>query len=343
AEICSYRYVGSLRQSPCDKHEASIQRLHEYCLNNPFNSGCKDDDSYDDARHGYCLNDPFDSHRGCLSDDRYKNARFEKCKVDFRYECTHGGLEFYPLRIQFCNNPMNARYNSYKLCEVSYKPWVSHDGDTQSEFLQRGTKDGLNTGSLRASLSDATAPVVHTLKLSDSDDGVAFFSGIAPDRGQDRYYRTYYAGILPKNNLGAPITQTRGTATWQGTFSTINSATQTSDSFRTDKDFNLEIDFAKKQLSASISGIENKDKNNHLDADTRWTHTDYRLSGVFAEGKIEGYLHITTFLEGRDDSKSWTTPARVSGLIGQDGAVAAFVDGLGFHSSGGFVARPPSK
>ena len=54
--------------------------------------------------------------------------------------------------------------------------------------------------------------LVHTLKLSDSDDGVAFFAGIAPDAALNGYAELYgyYAGILLDPDLGAPITETSG-------------------------------------------------------------------------------------------------------------------------------------
>ncbi len=321
---------------------------HEICLNDPFSIGCAHHDRYDDVRHEHCLNNPFS--RQCVEDNRYQNARLETCADNFSVECVDGGLEFYSVRIKFCNKPANAGHDA---CRVASEPQVDSEGRTKNEFLQ-GTADGLNTGSLLGYHSHATAlPVVHILKLSDSDDGVAFFAGVAPEGG---YYR-YYAGILPDPNLGAPITQTRGTATWQGTFSVITTTTTPASTAyalslsRIDKDFDLEIDFATKQLSASINGVKNtyRDYNVYNDYNT-WelTHTDYRLSGVFADGKIEGRLEATRFRKYSDDG-FWTRGARVQGLIGQDGAIGVFVDDtiVNFSSknsfSGGFVARPPSK
>ncbi len=373
AEFCSGKNTLDLWESPCDNDAASIQRRHEHCLNNPFDTGCAGDDRYQDARtaeicsdkdtldlwehpcfndvasiqrrHEYCLNNPFDWYFGfeCSTDDRYNDARLKKCAVDFSSTCAFGGEKFYPALIQFCNNPANAGHDS---CVVQSEPQVNSRGKFDNEFLQ-GTADGLNTGSLRASFTDATAPVVHTLKLSDSDGGVAFFGGIAPEGG---YYR-YYAGILPETNLGAPITQTSGTAVWHGIFSVITTATSywddrdvfdtdvsdtnVSDTFRSDTDFDLTIDFATKQLSASI-GIENKDNSNDLDF-------DYRLSGVFTEGKIEGRLYATKFL---DYLQPEDEVARVRGLIGQDGAVGVFItegSRIDVNFSGGFVARPSSE
>ncbi len=325
AEICSGKELWHLWGSPCDKDEASIQRLHEDCLSSPFRLW---------------------PVGGCAEDNRYHDARIEKCAVDFSWECEDAdGVEFYLVRIKFCNKPANAGHDA---CVTPLEPQVYSEGSYYNQFLQ-GTEDGLNTGSLHASAYDATAPVVHILKLSDSDDGVAFFAGIRPDVVVNGYAGLYgyHAGILPDPNLGAPITQTRGTATWQGTFSVIDSYIYNSDIFRADKDFDLEIDFATKQLSASINGVENngvenKDTNNQLNP---WTHIDYSLSGAFADGKIEGKLHATFLFS--DPKYNNVQSARVQGLIGQDGAVAAFIgnrdsiyDGT---FSGGFVARPPSE
>ncbi len=329
AEICSGKDTWNLWIPPCDNDAGSIQRLHEICLNNPFESDLA----------------------SCAWDDRYHDARLESCAVNFSAECEkherclYQGfdsecdeefeLEFYSQRIKFCNKQAKAD-NSVSACPS--EPEVNYYGGIENQFLQ-GTADGLNTGSLRASISDATAPVVHILKLSDSDDGVAFFAGIAPDVGNDHYSYSYYAGILPDNNLGAPITQKSGTAVWQGTFSVINSDTLDSGTFRTDTDFDLEIDFAEGQLSASINGVE---KNKNLDSGViEWAYTNYRLSGIFADGKIKGEIHATYVLS---DGDSWVDRARVQGLIGQDGAIGAFVprDYWGLYA-GGFVARPPSK
>ncbi len=350
ADICSGKHTWQLWESPCDNDEASIQRLHEYCLNDPWMwEECIEDDRYDDARHEYCLNNPFYSRcvvddryndtrhesclnhpfsRQCVEDNRYQNARLETCAVDFRGECADGGLEFYPALIKFCNKPANAGHDA--CVTPSEEPHVDSHGYTYNQFLQ-GTADGLNTGSLHASTYDATAPVVHILKLSDSDDGVAFFRGGMPVPLFKSYYvvPSFYVGILPDPNLGAPITQTGGTATWQGSFSVIRTG-----DIRRDTDFDLEIDFAKTQLSAFISVA------NAYDANDNNLVSDYHLSGAFSDGKIEGDIHATyEFSNGARKVKG-----RVQGLIGQDGAVAVFItQGSQYSYAGGFVARPPSK
>ncbi len=275
------------------------------------------------SHHELCLNDPWS---WCLYDDKYLDARIKKCEADFSWECEGGGLEFYPVLIKFCNNPANAGHDA---CRVAPEPQVDSYGKIYNQFLQ-GTEDGLNTGSLR-SISGATAPVVHILKLSDSDNGVAFFAGVESEElsiSNSNY--GFYVGILPDPDLGAPITQTSGKATWQGTFSVVTYPDIREDIFRTDKDFDLEIDFAENQLSASISNFEGA-----FDG-----YVDYRLSGVFSDGKIEGEIYATYF---PSEGSNWVARARVQGLIGQDGAIGAFVPrGWGLYA-GGFVARPPSK
>ena len=137
AEICSGKDVQDLWESPCDNDLASIQRLHEFCLNLPFGVECYEDD---DARHEFCLNNPFDYYSGCYEDDNYDNARLESCADNFNATCAYAdGLEFYALRIKFCNNPANA---GHEACSVSSEPTVSsdptvnHSGYLQNEFLQ---------------------------------------------------------------------------------------------------------------------------------------------------------------------------------------------------------------
>ncbi len=305
AEICSATSAQNL-WGYCDNDEASIPRKHEYCLTEPFDFYCQEDNRYENARRKICLDDPFDFY--CAGNNSYETARLESCAVKFRTECATRP-EFFSVRIKFCNNPENAGHDA--CVAPSEEPQLNSYGTYYNQFLQ-GTADGLNTGNLRTSRSDATAPVVHILKLSDSDNGVAFFVGEPHDAGS----YSSYAGILPDPNLGAPITQTNGTAVWQGTFSVIEPG-----KIRHDTDFDLEIDFTKKQLSASIGAVD------------RYGVSDYHLSGAFAEGKIEGRLR------GPGSPGS----GRVQGLIGQDGAVAAFVADWLPRFSGGFVARPSSK
>ncbi|MCA8835625.1 MAG: hypothetical protein K8953_11135, partial [Proteobacteria bacterium] len=148
----------------------------------------------------------------------------------------------------------------------------------------------------------------------------------------------FYAGILLKDvDLGAPLSETSGTATWSGLFEAV-SADGNQGAF-VSRDFTLDITFNTTggEISTVVSGR---------------TEDYFELDGTFNNrGVISGTANHVYYENGRigEVTGDIVNSGPLSGIIGQEGAVGVFVSnrqtgpsaGSGF--AGGFVARPPSE
>ena len=160
----------------------------------------------------------------------------------------------------------------------------------------------------------------------DRADGVAFFAtGIT--YGEKNGFGIYsYAGVLSGTNLGAPLTQTSGTAQWDGSFTFGRRGTN---------DFVLNISFGTGNGVGEIDAIFLR---THLYGDK----SSYSLQGEFDDsGVITGTtMWIALGEPGRsaiESGGSDRSSGILTGLIGEEGAVGAILVGAHFA---GFVARP---
>ena len=228
---------------------------------------------------------------------------------------------------------------------VCYTDWVdgfanTPDSDRKNQFLQ-GTEDGLNNGDITEAINTITIPAVtiggtqitppiseetktpvdiKTLTFfntthggvdldGDPTDGVAYFYGSsAPD------VHHYYAGILSGTNLGAPVGQT-GTAEWQGQ---IGWSSALGSSLPTEPmDFTLSINFADSTINGQVD-LANSPA--------------FVVNGSFTP---RGLITGTTSYDNNGNDNDGT----LRGLIGEQGAVAAFISDENANTgySGGFV------
>ncbi|MCA8834372.1 MAG: hypothetical protein K8953_04730, partial [Proteobacteria bacterium] len=139
-------------------------------------------------------------------------------------------------------------------------------------------------------------------------------------------------------NFGAPLTQTRGTAIWNGTFGAIGGASNVN--VVADKDFELEVTFGNTPNAAG--SVEAFVK---TDADPRGINPHYHLKGTYdSRGVISGTVDFGGFDAG--GGRMQTTPrdpnGTLSGLIGQEGAVGVFISHANGDTgyAGGFIAGP---
>ncbi len=218
------------------------------------------------------------------------------------------------------------------------KPVITSDGASvstlENQFLQ-GTIDGLDFGDIKKSTRGrGLDPDIIILDLQvaeydgsildgDSDDGVAFFRGKF-----NRSKNYYYAGILSGTDLGAPVTQTQGTATWNGEIGSSN--------YRINGDFTLKIYFAETKVEG-FAGKKGRNAN----------HKYLYLRGDFdAYGVIDGHTRYGVFANGSRPALTDTVAfnGQLRGLIGQGGAVGVFISDSNVGGySGGFVVAPPSE
>ncbi|MCA8833498.1 MAG: hypothetical protein K8953_00305, partial [Proteobacteria bacterium] len=168
-----------------------------------------------------------------------------------------------------------------------------------------------------------TATFKGTAFGEDAADGISWFWDSANTRG--------YAGILSGTDLGAPLVQSGAAQVkWHGHFRATGGLS---------RDFLLEIDF---------------DNNpNGIEAFVYHTNANYyHITGNFgANGVITGKVNYGTFSDLTARTTDREPNGVLTGLIGADGAVGAFISGTGdkntitasdpvVNYAGGFVAKP---
>ncbi|MCH9663418.1 MAG: hypothetical protein K0U66_07150, partial [Gammaproteobacteria bacterium] len=144
--------------------------------------------------------------------------------------------------------------------------------------------------------------------MGDATDGVVFVS--------DTIENSMYVGLLSGTDLGAPLTTTTNDiqTIWPGRLAYLINGALTEDG-----DFTLTVDFANMRISGDVA-----------------------VAGGFAlEGSYDEFGVITGIIKGKQVG---TLAGSVSGLIGRQGAVGAFVINTSDpRRVGGFVAAPVAK
>ena len=135
--------------------------------------------------------------------------------------------------------------------------------------------------------------------------------------------RYYYAGLDYTVKLGAPVVETTGTAVWNGWARVFDGGGETSTAI------SLEVDYANRAVAAFFAG--------------NYGAGHYFLDGGFdARGVITGTAVRARFAgDVRTGTVTGAIDGMLSGLIGTDGAVGAFIGGGGTSGdgfAGGFVA-----
>ena len=201
--------------------------------------------------------------------------------------------------------------------------------ENPAHFL-RGDRNGLVTDGFD-SLVDTDESVFTVtqrfLRLDeDRNSGVSFFAGT-----KDTITR-HYAGLLSSTDVGLPLDSSAATATWESKIGVILGEAYSED------DFELMVDFNTRTISAS--GIEIGGKTN-VGLTGNWSPRSIPTTGdpllahtSNASGRFAGTI------TGLDD----TVDGMLTGLIGQGGAVGAFISGAGSATTyaGGFAATPPA-
>ncbi len=224
---------------------------------------------------------------------------FEQKRTDFPTDCIANGN---------CDTvqrtPNAATWNS------TANPFANVNAANAGGGFVHGTEDNLAGGDglvpanvTKLNLSTATFGGSDKPLGGEAADGLAF--------GTDSENK-HYAGIFSGTDLGAPIAQTVGRASWVGSASFSRGGLVV---LRNTRDFVLEVNFADRKIEA--------------DTDVFTITGDFNDNGVIS-GKA-----IDNFLSGKPH-------ATLSGLIGEEGAVGVFINENN-KFSGGFVARPPNS
>ncbi len=360
--LCPESGWNNARETACRNGSASTRQcggiITGVCGNNPFDTLCGN--GYTNAREsacrngstssqcggiisGICSGNPFDT----LCGSGYTQSRRSLCTDDpFATRCAGEGYN--DLRVTFCEN--NA--GTHPSCpapepttpQVTAKVWAdsfdtplahaaSRD-DTEGKFLI-GKETDLDEGRL-GFLTGSHHHSAHTLSLADATfngvalggdraDGVAYFAATANRNG---LYHSY-AGVLLGTNLGAPLTDTIGSAKWVGSFKVGGTIPA---------DFILNISFGTGDGAGEIEALIQKYYTYRI------YDFDYHIAGEFDDaGVITGTARRDSYRTNDPNNKGsiYDTTGELTGLIGEEGAVGTFfVSETG--GAGGFVARPSS-
>ena len=205
--------------------------------------------------------------------------------------------------------------------KVTYNDWVrvynpdaaANTNYPRSNFLQTSDKD-IDTGRIsrpsKYSFNLIPPYIDDTAMGVDADDGFAYYYW-----GES----LYYAGIYDSTDLGAPLTQTDGSLMWSGVINIDNNRKSTK--------FTIAFTGKGGTISAFAPDIYNAN--------------DLLIAGTFdTGGVITGNTHFDSFTDNLKTSIA-DPNGRLSGLIGQEGAVAVFHAQKGtINYVGGFIAGP---
>ena len=152
-----------------------------------------------------------------------------------------------------------------------------------------------------------------------------------------------FAGLLSGTDLGAPITSADQVGEWQGQFKSIggyyyginpdNESARISTAF--DTDFTLEVTFG------AVGGVDGSAGSIEAFVATHGISRYFLLKGTYDDkGVITGTVLAGLFDNHQRSNPSATINGVLTGLIGVEGAVGAFVSNAdNYNYAGGFVAN----
>ena len=197
-------------------------------------------------------------------------------------------------------------------------PESPESGFLPTQRVYRSNTVGDSYTTLPAEIGDAQ------VNLTSEDLGGAVGNGVTLGAalGEDGA-RYYYAGLDYTVKLGAPVVETTGTAVWNGWARVLDGTGGTSTAI------SLEVDYENSAVAAFFAG--------------NYGAGHYFLDGGFdARGVITGTAVRAGFAgDVRTGARTGAINGMLSGLIGTDGAVGAFIAGGGTAGdgfAGGFVA-----
>nr|MCA8835699.1 hypothetical protein [Pseudomonadota bacterium] len=213
----------------------------------------------------------------------------------------------------------------------------SDSGDLTLAFEQSEVDTTTSTRPAFAVFKAADANDDDTTTTGDARDGVVFASGLYVQQsgceGDLCLINRHYAGLLSTTDLGAPLTESLAQGTWQGWIQTRGDVSY-------NQRFDLTITFNDDTNGGTIDAYVTNAENNLI---------ALKIDGVFNDqGFVTGdILHGGTATNERIVGNR--SPGQLRGLIGDEGAVVAFLsdatgrkggtnDGTQAQYSGGFVA-----
>ncbi len=187
----------------------------------------------------------------------------------------------------------------------------------------------------------------NNVSLSDDTDSGVVFYGTGIDEGIRQAGNRSYAGILDGTDLGAPLADNALVGEWQGQFKSIGGYYFASGNGFIKADTTLDKDFTLTVTFGAVGGVSESAGSIEAFVSTDNANRYFYLKGTYDnQGVITGTTQAGFFIDPKDKTNTASTVNGVlTGLIGVDGAVGAFVSNqqVNYNYAGGFVATyvPP--
>ena len=269
-----------------------------------------------DIDHALCTDEIYVTRRK-VRDDRLEAARLEVVFADW----TDGVTNATPSNTHTSNQFLSGL--SGVLGSVLTTQALQDIGLSSSEeAAEFSVTDGDSSGTLTLALKQSRTtdsngneirPAYDIFTGGNVADGVVFVAGQYTPTGcvrQDCAIHRYYAGLLPSTDLGEPLTAAPAQGTWKGQIQSVGDVVL-------DSAFDINFTFNTTTNGGTIAAYV-VDGTNAL-----------RIDGVFDDqGVVTGSTQWGSVGQNRqvsNPSGGLISPGTLRGLIGQEGAVAAFI------------------
>ncbi|MGU9963526.1 MAG: hypothetical protein ACNYPD_05390 [Candidatus Halichondribacter symbioticus] len=321
-------------------------------FNNPLCTGATNKKTYDGLREARCVIDSSDAElcgatieRVCVDidhalctdeiyvqrrkvrDDSLEEARLEVVFGDWRDGVTnttpsntHTGNQF----LSGLSGVLGAVRTTQAVRDSGLSsPEQAAEFSVTDGNSSGGLTFGLKRGRTTNPDNSEIRPAYDIFKGSDENDGVVFVAGQYTPTGcvnRACAIHRYYAGLLPSTDLGEPLTAAPAQGTWKGQIQSVGEVVLNSA-------FDINFTFNTTTNGGTIEAYVVNGAN------------ALRIDGVFDDqGVLTGSTQWGSTGQNRqvgNPSGGLISPGTLRGLIGQEGAVAAFIsDETGIQSSG---------
>nr|MCA8833802.1 hypothetical protein [Pseudomonadota bacterium] len=249
-----------------------------------------------------------------------------------------------------------ANYNGWldSFGNKTLRSMADHTVGSSSDFLQGGPTQ-IDSGNV-TNTNSAPVSILMLTMADNPNNGVSFFNGLSGVNGSKTSIHRFYAGILSGTNVGellAPyVSGGDETATWKGKIQWVGflGGIGFPGSNAGARDIDLNVNYKNRTIDAFVN--MDGSINHHL-----LLNAGYNSRGQFTNGTVKYGVFESAGLADRNATPGFITSTPVqydqpfngtlTGIIGQEGAVGAFVnDSISAPSgsygfAGGFWVVPP--
>ncbi len=255
-----------------------------------------------------------------------------------------------------------ANYNGWldSFGNKTLRSMADHTVGSSSDFLQGGPTQ-IDSGNV-TNTNSAPVSILMLTMADNPNNGVSFFNGLSGVNGSKTSIHRFYAGILSGTNVGEllaphtdgdPMATWKGKIQWLGFLGGVGFAGNSSDA----RDMDLNVNYSLRTIEAFVNmdavGVRVEEDNRHLLLEAGYNERGQFINGTVKYGifenaggeadktatRVAGPVNIH---DGRQYDR--LLDGRLTGIIGQEGAVGAFINDQvsgDYGFAGGFWVVPP--